>query len=184
MRKEGYASIKKNVLIIGASCFLFSGCCYNSSKVLIQNPDLMSKNITLSYEGNNLFYQELRGALAEKGIKVLKYNMRTQKITQEKKHITETNEKRSQVEEVATTVDGSRYLLSVDGNTNSDIICLTTFSPIDLNKVIVEITDLDSKEVVFSMKASGLNEHCGYCRQTVYENIADKIYKFIKSAKR
>ena len=172
---------KITIITLSLAALVFSGCCYSKSKILIQKEDLLSSNMTLSYEGSSIFYQELRGALAERGIKVLKYNVQFSKITEEEKDKTETGETRRQVEGITNIVKNSRYLLSVNGSTKTDVTCLTTLSQIDVHKVIVEITDLETNEVVFSIKAEGLPEPCGYCRETIYENIADKIYKLLKT---
>ena len=54
---------------------LLGGCCFNNAKMRILDTSKKPTEKVLSYEGSGPHYQELRMALMEYGIKVLKYNV-------------------------------------------------------------------------------------------------------------
>ncbi len=163
-------------LIFLLPLFLF-GCCFSSAKLRVLNNTYTPAERTLSYEGSGIHYSELRMALMEYGIKVLKYNTRNQSFYEE---IQETSDNIKSTHKVITNtnvVTKSKLLVSISDTYYPNIECLTSSSP-EVYQLFVEITDLDTNEVVFTIKAKGFNEPCGYCRKTVYENVAEKIYDF------
>lgn len=155
----------------------FIGCCFSSAKLRVLDNTYTPQERTLSYEGSGIHYSELRMALMEYGIKVLKYNTRNQSFYEE---IQETSDNIKSTHKVITNtnvVTKSKLLVSISDIYYPDIVCLTG-APSQVYQLFVEITDLETNEVVFTIKAKGMNEPCGYCRRTVYENVAEKINEF------
>lgn len=115
------------------------------------------------------------------GIKVLKYNISRSTAYEERldKELSDTSiySKKSARSFNEDLVHGSKYLLSIDGHYHPNITCLTG-EDATVYTLFVEITDIETHEVIFTIKAKGFDSGCGYCRKTIYENIAEKINEY------
>jgi len=171
-----------SVLIIA----LMYGCCYNSAKLRILDTNIKPTERVLSYEGNGQHYQELRMALMDYGIKVLKYNVSTGVFVDEawQEETKDTSSLKRHVGRIASDnrVEGSKYLVSINAILHPDIICLTG-ADANVYTLFVEITDIETHEVIFTIKAKGMDSPCGYCRKTVYEHIAERINEYFEKMK-
>jgi len=173
--------MKKLILLL--QIFLV-GCCYNSVKMRILDTDYKPTGRVLSYEKSGKHYSELRLALMEYGIKTLKYNVAEHVFLDEDTKQTQNTSHMHQDLTSGFTVEGSQLLVSISEKAYPDIVCLTG-SGAQVYALFVEITDLETKEVIFTVRAKGMDEPCGYCRKTVYEEVAEKINDFfLKQAKK
>ncbi len=157
--------------IIGI-CFILTGCCYNGSEILLAEPDFVPENKILIFEANSLNNSMLRAALRKYGIKVLKYAE-----TKTKETVSAANKnKLHSKEQYYNEVDG-RYYLSANYNYQNGYSCPVDPS-IKYYEVFIEITDLETKEVVFSGISRGGTKECAYCSGDVYNRTAEMIASF------
>lgn len=158
--------------IIFAFTCLLNGCCYNGTEVLLAEPDFKPENKILIFEDNSLNNSKLRAALHKHGIKVLKY---AETETIEKKETIDKNTIHSK-KQFYNEVDG-RYYLSTNYEYQRDYSCPTNIGT-KYYEVFVEITDLNTKEVVFSGVSRGGTKPCAYCPGDIYNRTAEMIADF------
>lgn len=174
----------KKTLLLVVFTILLNACCYNSAKLRVLNSAYQETTPRISYEGSNMHYQELRLALMEHGIKALKHNVSTElyNLSEQEMNFSDDNIKSSSASKkfIGNRVEGTRLSLEITDKLHPDIICLTG-SGAKVYTLFVEITDLDTKEVIFTIKAKGFDNPCGYCRKTVYQNVAEKIENYFQS---
>lgn len=174
----------KRTLLFVVFSILLNACCFNSTKLRILNSEYQRTTPKLSYEGTNIHYQELRLALMEHGIKALKHNVSTElhTVAEQGTSISNSNINTSYSSKsfAGNRVEGTRLSLEINAQHHPGITCLTSTVP-SVYTLFVEITDLDTKEVIFTIKAKGFDNPCGYCRKTVYQNVAEKIANYFQS---
>jgi hypothetical protein len=152
-------------------------------KIMSAEKDFEPKSNILVHEETGLQYSLLRAALQNKGIKVLKYTNSNKSITNIKKNEIIKGITDIKIEEYQTTeymLNKTPYIIAVYGNIEPFISCVTSSDP-KVHSIRVEITDFDTKEVVFIARAKGFDEPCGYCRKCVFDDMADKIAEFFKT---
>ena len=167
----------KKILIL-CSMFLTS-CCYNNMKVLLEEPDFRAEKRVLVYEdnSNSSAAKLLRASLRKEGIKVLKYT--TSRVASINEKISSDYREKNTEMSVYDCIDGSPYVISISSNTRPDVVCLVPWQDVTLyQNITIEITNLTTKEVVFSIDADGLDGDCGYCSGSVFDKIAKKIAAF------
>lgn len=166
-----------HLLLLVCLALLLTGCCYNKQKTILEEPDFKAGKRVLVYENDaGAAGKLLRGSLRKQGIKVLKYTNKSILNINEK--VLAASERDINVSSY-TSVDGSPYILDLDAQVRNDLSCPT--KDVTYYDLFVEIANLETKEVVFSAKASGGDDSCVYCTtNNVFDNMARLIINFWK----
>lgn len=166
----------KKYILLALLTFVITGCCYNKQKVVLEEPDFKAEKRVLVYENEaGTAGKLLRGALRKQGIKILKYT---------NQDILNINKKYSEDEldinvSSYTKVDGSPYILDLDGVHKIDRFCPT--KDVNYYHLSIEIANLKTKEVVFSAEVAGGDDTCCWCTDNlVFDNAAKMIADFWK----
>ncbi len=160
------------------SLFLFlSSCCVYSSEIILEEPDFSAKNKILVYDVNSMGvktgFVRLRGELRKKGIKILKYASNQGINIKETQY--NSNEKNTDISNFANY--DSVYVLDAVINKVNDGVCPTNPN-VEFYDILVEITNLETKEVVFSAKVKSADRPCAYCHNRCFVDMAEKISEF------
>lgn len=181
MKKESFEKGKnmRKIFMVFLSGMLLTACCFNKTKVILEEPDFKPGSRVLVYENSGgTAGKLLRGALRKKNIKVLKYasydginiNKKTSKNNGEKEEDTNI--------QAYTKYDGSPYVVEINGRKRTDISCLAGWDDGCVWEIDVEIADLTTREAVYSVALSGFDEECGYCSGGIFDRAAELISDF------
>lgn len=158
---------------------VLSGCCFENMKVLLEEPDFHAEKRTLVYEdnSNSSAAKMLRASLRKEGIKVLKYT--SANVTSIHEKISNDYLEKNTDIYTSNKISGSPYVIEVSGQIRPDVACLIPWQQTTLyQNISVEITNLNTREVVFSATADGLDSPCGYCSGCIFDKLAKKIAIF------
>lgn len=162
-------------------CISLTGCCWDNMDVLLEEPDFQAEGRVLVYENNfnSGGAKKLRASLRQQGIKVLKYTSKQVEHTHE---VTKNNEKDIE-RAIYNKVDGSPYIIELSYDAEK-AFCFVPTQNIDYvyRDIMLEITNLTTREVVYSLKAAGQDGECGYCDANVWDRIAEKVAVFWKNS--
>lgn len=169
----------KNIISLCFVILLITGCCFNKKRIILEESDFKPGSRVLVYEDRGGTGEKLlRGALRRKGIKVLKYakhnilNFNTKSFSQNNIQEADTNI------EFYNKYDGTPYIIEINANRRNDITCLAAWDDGCVWELEIEITDLTTLEVVYSVSLSGFDEQCGYCSGGVFDEAATLISDF------
>ena len=166
----------KKILIL-CSVFL-TGCCYNELNVLLEEPDFQAEKKVLVYQDNSSSSgtKLLRAALHKKGIKVLKYGSTV--TTSIKERSSSDRLAKDTTIQTYNKIDGSPYVIDLTYDIDPTVVCLTGENTRLYRNIAVEITNLETNEVVYSIEGMGLDGECGYCSGKIFDQFAEEIAKF------
>ncbi|OPZ78654.1 MAG: hypothetical protein BWY78_00462 [Alphaproteobacteria bacterium ADurb.Bin438] len=165
--------MKKIILFL---ILTLSSCCYSGKDIILKDTEFRAKNKYLVYEDDNsIAGKYLRGALQKRGIKVLKY-ARNDTLNINKK---ENNNEIDINIGNKSYFKKTPYIIELRSSTRNNIACIIPYKgETNVYDIFVEITNLETHEVVLSIKMHGFDKKCGYCEGEVFNKMADEIAAF------